>query len=205
MRDYSDGNNVRTNIRFTPTQYSRIQAAIKYKAQTMQAFILAATMLAVEAVEREIRAEEEYLERKKANRRQQREVTKVQPVGLGIRKRQEEAAASKAVEAQLAAERAEAIDVARAQASQVIINNGSIAAPNAEVERFAVYVTSGPDYSRDERLKEAVRILGVTAGSDEERVRLADMLDARITAIDAANKPKSEGGILSMLKKELFG
>lgn len=64
----------------------------------------------------------------------------------------------------------------------VVVNVGSAVAPAGAdiITRLAVFVTTGPDYAKDQRLRQAVDMLAPSCGSDAEREEMGRRLDAAI-------------------------
>ena len=58
------------------------------------------------------------------------------------------------------------------------------------LKHLAVYVVKGPQWNREDRLREAVKILGSAANGSEERMHLAKALDDQIAILDG--KPSGE-------------
>lgn len=179
-------------VRFTETQNDRLHAVRTYRGATIQGFLHAAAMKALEEAEQEMRADEEYRERKRAEGKR-----RAAPKGLGIREHLQ------AEEERRDARSAALRDEEPPAAPQVIVQTGQAqSAPDAEIDRFAAYVANGPQWNRAERLRESNRILSATAPTPEERNRLAKALDSRIAAIEGKSQAND---LFEMVKKGIFG
>lgn len=162
----------RPSIRFTPDQAERLKRVLKHRGQTAQAFLLQAAMREIEETEAEIRLGRDDRQR----RRDAKEARRADdaPVGLGIRPR--------------SAPEAEAPAPPPTPQGQVVVNVGggngapAPAAGGDTIARLATYVTTGPEYERDTRLRSATEMLHASSGNKEEGLALAAQLDAAVAA-----------------------
>lgn len=78
----------------------------------------------------------------------------------------------------------------------VVVNVGGAVTPAGSdlIARLAVFVTTGPEYMKDQRLRQAVDMLKPSCQSDAEREDLARRLDAAIAERSGQAKTAATGG-----------
>lgn len=126
-----------------------------------------------------------------------------QPVGLGIA----DALQRKRLAAQ---QQLEAAQQQAQQPQQVVVNvgaaNSSIPGTSATSDLLvglAAFVLKGPDYDRPSRMRTAALVLAANTSSKEERLALAQKLDAAVEAKKAEARTRAPGffdRISSLLK-----
>jgi predicted DNA-binding protein len=78
----------------------------------------------------------------------------------------------------------------------VVVNVGGAVTPAGSdlIARLAVFVTTGPEYLKDQRLRQAVDMLNPSCQTDAEREDLARRLDAAIAERSGQTKTAATGG-----------
>lgn len=164
-----------TSFRMTEAQADRLDKTLRRRGQTMQAFVLSVVMRAIEEDEAEDRVAQDGRQRRREARDARRQVEA--PSGLGLRPRP------------VAAEAPPPPAPATPPPVQVVVHGSGSPAPAGTgasggdiIQRLAAFVTTGPEYTRGERLRQTVEILRVSSGTEEERLALAQQLDAAVAA-----------------------
>ena len=160
-------------LRLPPDLHARLDRALKRRGHTKQSFVQAAVTRALEELEDDLRAYDDRRQSRRDVRDARR--TAEEPQGLGIR----HSAGRRSIE------EAEPTP-APSPPVQVVVNSGNGSGGNGSggdlITRLAAYVTTGPDYERDGRLRRAVEMLRASSNGEEERQDLAQKLDAAVTA-----------------------
>lgn len=133
----------------------RLDAAVKKRGQSKQAFVQEFTMAAVTEYE-----QGKLTARDKKQRRDPDEP--VESSGLGL------------VAAMKAKEPSSPIEVVQPSTAPVVVQVGNgtpangTSAPLGELDRLAIYIIKGDDFMREMRKRTSIEILRATAATDEE-------------------------------------
>lgn len=187
-------------VRFTEEENVRLHKAAAERNTKIQTFCHNAVMLKILEIEGVRKTEEEELELRETKRAvaiatatANASTTASKSTGLGIREHL-------AVNSSKNAKTAKSSPSPTPAAPTIIVQTNGTAGNenNANVKHFAVYVTKGPKWSREERLREAIKVLTTGADTKTEKQQLAIALDKAIEEIDAKAKgtaPKSTSAL----------
>lgn len=148
-------------LRLTRDLAERLRKAAEERGETINQY-------AKSAIEAKIDADEARVNLRTSEK--QARSPKTAPVlGLGIRK------------AMVAAEAPPPRPITDSPAPVVVNVGGAVTPAGTDlIARLAVFVTTGPDYMKDQRLRQVVDVLKPSCQSDAEREDLARCLDAAI-------------------------
>jgi hypothetical protein len=184
-------------IRVTQAQKEQLFEAASYRGKTVQALLLEHVIEEIAKTRAEIEADDAYLARRKQRKRSS------SGQGMGIRDRLEaKMEARRPAGGSTAAE--DSVEVEQSPAPVPVQAPAPPPAPVPdELGRLAKYVAKGPEWSKDDRMREAVKILSASTDNSDERLRLAKALDEQVSLLEG-NTVATES-LLSKAKRALFG
>lgn len=187
------GNRANFPLRLLPKQLDRLKAAAKSRGLTANALAVELVMTGVNAIQDDDNDRRQRRRREHSDEDTRRTSTTPSGLGLGIR--------AALVRRNHAGAAAPDDDSAEAPSAPGVVVNVGAGASDDTVERLAAYVSNGPTFSRDTRMRHAVDVLAASCKTDDERQALATKLDDAI----AKRQPPRPSSAISGLRQKIFG